>query len=143
MSLPAHFPTMRAPAGVVIDTFSNVLRTRPELLKPLIDGGAGLRDNDKFAQFARSHFALWACSSTWPRNVALDGPNRRSLERGRARRGWSRARLSASAKTHRLRYLRSRSSDQRRTPRPTRSRACGWGTSEIHLGRGAICRSPA
>src|SRR3954453_10401709 len=41
--------------GVVLDTFANVLRDRPQLVRELVDGGANLPNNDKFAQFARSH----------------------------------------------------------------------------------------
>jgi Fe-S cluster assembly scaffold protein SufB len=44
-------------AGVVLDTFSNVLRTRPELIRDAISGGATLPAGDKFAQLSR---ALWA-----------------------------------------------------------------------------------
>src|SRR5687767_9751179 len=55
-------------AGVVVDTFANVLRERPQLLREVIDGGASLPADDKFAQFARSHAALGVLVHV-PRNV--------------------------------------------------------------------------
>ena len=60
-------------AGVVIDTFANVLRERPKLLREAIDGDTSLPLNDKFAQFARSHAALGLLIHV-PRNVALEQP---------------------------------------------------------------------
>jgi Fe-S cluster assembly scaffold protein SufB len=60
-------------AGVVIDTFRNVLRDRPQLLRDVIDGGTSLPLNDKFAQFARSHAALGLLVHV-PRNVTLEQP---------------------------------------------------------------------
>src|SRR3954454_3547127 len=60
-------------AGVVINTFANVLREKPELLRELLDGGPNLPANDKFAQFARSHAALGLLIHV-PRNVVLERP---------------------------------------------------------------------
>ena len=60
-------------AGVVIDTFQNVLRDRPQLLRDVIDGGTSLPSNDKFAQFARSHAALGLLVHV-PAGVALEQP---------------------------------------------------------------------
>jgi Fe-S cluster assembly protein SufB len=45
-------------AGVVVDTFANVLRSRPQLLRAVIEGGRTLPANDKFAQLARSTAAI-------------------------------------------------------------------------------------
>lgn len=60
-------------AGVIVDTFANVLRERPNLIRELIDGGTHLPTNDKFAQFARSHAATGLLVHV-PRNVNLDRP---------------------------------------------------------------------
>jgi len=43
-------------AGVIVDTFANVLRSRPELLQRFLPGAPSLPGNDRFAQLAR---ALW------------------------------------------------------------------------------------
>jgi Fe-S cluster assembly scaffold protein SufB len=59
--------------GVIIDTFANVLRQRPELLRAVIDGGASLPANDKFAQFARSHSSMGVFVHV-PAGVALEQP---------------------------------------------------------------------
>lgn len=60
-------------AGMVIDTFANVLKDRPELLHEALEGGNTLPVNDKFAQFARSHNALGLLVHV-PQNVALEKP---------------------------------------------------------------------
>jgi Fe-S cluster assembly scaffold protein SufB len=60
-------------AGVVVDTFANILQERPKLLREAIDGGTSLPLNDKFAQFARSHAALGLLIHV-PRSVALEQP---------------------------------------------------------------------
>lgn len=60
-------------AGVIVDTFANVLRERPQLLREVIDGGASLPADDKFAQFARSHAALGVLVHV-PKGVALEQP---------------------------------------------------------------------
>src|SRR3954447_23066336 len=59
--------------GVVVDTFANMLRDKPEVLRELLDGSPNLPANDKFAQFARSHAALGLFIHV-PRNVALEQP---------------------------------------------------------------------
>src|SRR4051794_32808038 len=60
-------------AGVIIDTFANVLRDKPQLLEPLLVGESSLPLDDKFAQFARSHFGIGLFVHV-PRNVALTQP---------------------------------------------------------------------
>lgn len=44
--------------GLVVDTFANVLRSQPELLRPLLEGGTTLPMDDKFAQFSRAGMAI-------------------------------------------------------------------------------------
>ncbi len=60
-------------AGVIVDTFQSVLRTRPQLLSDALAGGETLPDDDKFAQFARSHAALGLLIHV-PKGVALERP---------------------------------------------------------------------
>ena len=60
-------------AGVVIDTFANVLKTRPELLQRALTGAPTLPENDKFAQLARSHSALGLLIHV-PAGAALSQP---------------------------------------------------------------------
>jgi Fe-S cluster assembly scaffold protein SufB len=59
--------------GVVLDTFANVLRQRPQLLRDALAGGTTLPENDKFAQFARAHSALGVLIHV-PDGVALEEP---------------------------------------------------------------------
>jgi Fe-S cluster assembly scaffold protein SufB len=60
-------------AGVVVDTFANVLKKDPEALRTALDGGATLPADDKFAQFARSHASIGLYIHV-PRAVELDKP---------------------------------------------------------------------
>jgi Fe-S cluster assembly scaffold protein SufB len=60
-------------AGVIVDTFANVLRDRPALLRDAIEGGATLPDNDKFAQFTRGHAALGVLVHV-PAGVTVERP---------------------------------------------------------------------
>lgn len=62
-----------AAAGVVVDTFRNVLQARPELLRAAIEGGATLPENDKFGQLARAASAVGVLVQV-PAGVELDGP---------------------------------------------------------------------
>jgi Fe-S cluster assembly protein SufB len=41
-------------AGVVVDTFANVLRTQPELIRRIVEAGASLPGDDRLAQLARA-----------------------------------------------------------------------------------------
>jgi len=47
-----------AAKGVLVDTFENVLRRDPGLLRRLLDGGNTLPTNDRFAQVARAAYSL-------------------------------------------------------------------------------------
>ncbi len=60
-------------AGVEIDTFANVLKSQPDTLKAALGGGNTLPENDKFAQFARSHAAIGIYVHV-PRGAALEKP---------------------------------------------------------------------
>jgi Fe-S cluster assembly protein SufD len=47
-------------AGVVVDTFANVLRSHPALLGEILEGARTLPDDDIFAQLARATYAVGA-----------------------------------------------------------------------------------
>ncbi len=65
-------PEARA-AGVTVDTFANVLRRDPALLRGLIDGGGTLPDDDRWAQVSRAGFAIGVLVHV-PDGVDLAGP---------------------------------------------------------------------
>ena len=60
-------------AGVVVDTFRNLLRSRPQLLRSLIEGGGSLQADDKFAQLSRAVSALGVLIHV-PDGVVLHDP---------------------------------------------------------------------
>jgi Fe-S cluster assembly scaffold protein SufB len=60
-------------AGVVLDSFRNVLRSRPELVRSTIEGGSSLPANDRFAQLTRATFAAGAVLHV-PDGVQLQEP---------------------------------------------------------------------
>ncbi len=60
-------------AGVVVDTFANVLRDRPELLEEILKGQATLPADDAFAQVARATYAVGALVHV-PPGVHLSAP---------------------------------------------------------------------
>ena len=60
-------------AGVVVDTFANVLRDRPELLREILEGRTTLPADDVFAQLARAAYAVGALVHV-PPGVHLSEP---------------------------------------------------------------------
>jgi Fe-S cluster assembly protein SufB len=60
-------------AGVVVDTFANVLRSRPELLRGALEAVGSLPEDDKFAQLARAASAVGVLVHV-PDGVELEGP---------------------------------------------------------------------
>jgi Fe-S cluster assembly scaffold protein SufB len=63
-------------AGVVFDTLHNALRQRPDLAahaRSLVEGGATLPENDKFAQLARALSTIGLFVHV-PAGITLDGP---------------------------------------------------------------------
>lgn len=60
-------------AGVIVDTFANVIGSRPDLLRKLLEGGATLPKTDKFAQLARATAAIGVVVHV-PDGVTLEGP---------------------------------------------------------------------
>jgi Fe-S cluster assembly scaffold protein SufB len=119
-------------AGVIVDTFANVLRARPELIKDAVAGGASLPEDDKFAQFARAHAALGLFIHV-PAGVALAEPLVLRWSAGAAGRGLV-ARtvidLGANAEASIL-------EEQLPSAAPDGKQAMWWGTTEIRLADGA------
>ncbi len=62
-----------AAKGVIVDTFAHVLRRDPELLRRLIEGGATLPTDDRFAQIARAAYEIGVLVYV-PDGVAVNGP---------------------------------------------------------------------
>ena len=122
-------------AGVVVDTFANVLRDRPELLKAELDGAPNLPDNDKFAQFARSHSALGLFVHV-PRNVALRAPIVIRWSAGEPGRGLISRSLVSLGENAEAKILEEQV-DSEAHEAADEKQSLWWGTSEVHLGRGA------
>ncbi|MEO6350031.1 MAG: SufD family Fe-S cluster assembly protein [Candidatus Limnocylindrales bacterium] len=123
-----------AEQGVIVDSFANVLRDRPQLLRDAIDGGKTLPVNDKFAQFARSHAALGVFIHV-PRNVALAKPIVLRWACGAPGRGLiSRTFLdigtnaSVSVLEEQVPSVEPEQSD---------AQSLWWGTTEVRLAQGA------
>ena len=124
-------------AGVVIDTFANVLKERPELLRDAIDGGTSLPDNDKFAQFARSHFALGVVVHV-PRNVALEKPIVVRWAAGEPGRGLVARTLIDLAENASVSVLEEQvPTDAADATTQEAAQSMWWGTTEVCLARGA------
>ncbi len=62
-----------ASRGVVADTFANVLRRDPELLRRVIEGGSTLPADDRFGQFARAAYQVGVLVHV-PDGVELEDP---------------------------------------------------------------------
>jgi len=122
-------------AGVVVDTFANVLRDKPDLLKAELDGSPNLPINDKFAQFARSHSALGLFVHV-PRNVALEQPIVIRWSAGEPGRGLVSRSVVSLAENAQAKILEEQV-DSEAHDKADEKQSLWWGTSELHLGRGA------
>ena len=121
-------------AGLVVDTFANVLRSNPDSLKTALDGGATLPADDKFAQFARSHAAIGIYVNV-PPGAALDKPIVLRWAAGQPGKGLvSRSLIdvgegaSASVFEEQVPSVEHTESD---------AQSLWWGTTEVRLARGA------
>jgi len=121
-------------AGVVIDTFANVLKSRPELIKAAIDDGNTLPADDKFAQFARSHWALGLLIHV-PPNVALDKPIVVRWAAGRAGKGLVSRTLIDVGENASVSVLEEQLPSDESVASDTQS--LWWGTTEVRLNQGA------
>jgi Fe-S cluster assembly protein SufB len=122
-------------AGVVIDTFANVLRDRPELLREAIDGGPSLPQNDKLAQFARSHAALGLLVHV-PQDVALEQPIVIRWSAGVPGRGLVSRSVISLGQNAQASVLEEQIATEAH-PSPTDKQSLWWGTTEVHLATGA------
>jgi Fe-S cluster assembly scaffold protein SufB len=120
-------------AGVVVDTFANVIRERPDLLREAIDGGTSLPDDDKFAQFARSHAQIGLVIHV-PRNVELERPIVVRWAAGVAGQGLVSRTVVTLAENASARILEEQVPSTGDAPT---GQSLWWGTTEVVLGRGA------
>jgi Fe-S cluster assembly scaffold protein SufB len=120
-------------AGVVVDTFANVLRDRPELLRSAIEGGTSLPVDDKFAQFARAHAALGVLVHV-PAGAVLERPIVLRWSVGRPGKGLVSRTVVALAENASASVL------EEQVPGTTiadGAQSLWWGTSEVLLADGA------
>ena len=122
--------------GVVLDTFANVLRDRPELVREALDGGTHLPTDDKFAQFTRSHFGLGVVVHV-PRNVVLDEPIVVRWGAGEAGRGLVSRTLVTFGENAQAKILEEQVSSMATEPAPDDRQSLWTGTAEVILGGGA------
>jgi Fe-S cluster assembly scaffold protein SufB len=122
-------------AGVVIDTFANVLRDKPELLRELLDGGPNLPATDKFAQFARSHAALGLLIHV-PRNVVLERPIVVRWSAGAAGRGLVSRTVISLGENAQAQILEEQVASEAHAAADEKQ-SLWWGTTEVRLARGA------
>ncbi|HWH24096.1 MAG TPA: SufD family Fe-S cluster assembly protein [Candidatus Limnocylindria bacterium] len=127
-------------AGVVVDTFANVLRTRPQLLREAIGAGDSLPADDKFAQFARAHAALGILVHV-PAGVVVERPIVIRWSAGAAGRGLvarTVVSIGANAQASVLEeQLPSRAGEAAPAPAADEAQSLWWGTTELRLADGA------
>lgn len=123
-------------AGVIIDSFAEVLRERPDLLRSWIDRSATLPPNDAFAQVPRAGSSLGLVVYI-PDGVTLHAPIVLRSTMGVAGSGLiSRSVVSLGADAHAsvLEEQLPAGSDPADVDAP---QSLWWGTSEVLLGDGA------
>jgi Fe-S cluster assembly scaffold protein SufB len=120
-------------AGLVVDTFANVLRDRPELLRDVIEGGATLPTNDKFAQFARAHAALGVVVRV-PAGVVLERPIVLRWSMGASGRGLVARTVISLAENASASLLEEQVPS---TAEANGAQSLWWGTTEVRLADGA------
>jgi Fe-S cluster assembly scaffold protein SufB len=122
-------------AGVVVDTFANVLRTRGDQVQSLIAGGKTLPANDKFAQLARATAAIGVLVHV-PDGVTLNDPIVLRWSAGESGRGLlGRTVISLGRDAH-ARLLEEQV-DSVESAGPDRGQALWSGTTEVILDEGA------
>jgi Fe-S cluster assembly scaffold protein SufB len=121
--------------GVVIDTFANVLRDHPQLLRDAIDGAPNLPANDKLAQFARAHAVLGLFIHV-PRNVVLEQPIVVRWSMGAPGRGLVSRSVVSLGENAEASVLEEQVASEAH-PAATDKQSLWWGTSEVHLAAGA------
>ena len=121
-------------AGVVVDTFSNVLRHRPQLLRDVIGGGASLPENDKLAQLARASAALGVVIHV-PAGVTLEQPIVLRWAAGRPGRGLVSRTVICLGEGAQATVLEEQVPTDD-TPAHG-GQSMWWGTTEVHLAAGS------
>jgi Fe-S cluster assembly protein SufB/Fe-S cluster assembly protein SufD len=122
-------------SGVIIDTFANILRDKPQLLRAAIEGGKSLPDNDKLAQFARAHAALGLFVHV-PRDVVLEQPIVVRWSMGEPGRGLVSRLVIAIGENAQASVLEEQVASEAH-PTATEKQSLWWGTTEVHLAAGA------
>ncbi len=123
-------------AGVVIDTFADVLKDRPKLLREVLGGGSTLPANDKFAQFARSHAALGLFIHV-PRNVALTKPIVVRWAAGHPGRGLVARTLIDVGENASISVVEEQLSSDPSPDSGSDAQSLWWGTTEVRMAQGA------
>ncbi|MEP7360553.1 MAG: SufD family Fe-S cluster assembly protein [Chloroflexota bacterium] len=121
--------------GVIIDTFANMLRDQPQLLREVIDGGKSLPDNDKLAQFARAHAVLGLFIHV-PANVALEQPIVVRWSAGTPGRGLVSRSVISLGENSQATILEEQVASEAH-PTQDEKQSLWWGTTEVHIGNGA------
>jgi Fe-S cluster assembly scaffold protein SufB len=119
-------------AGVVVDTFSNVLRRDPALLRRLIEGGATLPSDDRFAQASRAAFTIGVLVHV-PPSVRLRGPIVVRWSAGAAGRGLLSRTVISLGRGAQASLLEEHVA----SVLPNGAQSLWAGTSEVLLGAGA------
>ncbi|MEO7117797.1 MAG: SufD family Fe-S cluster assembly protein, partial [Candidatus Limnocylindrales bacterium] len=123
-------------AGVVVDTFANVLATRPGLLQPVIEGGRSLPADDAFAQVARAVAAVGVLIHV-PAGVSLDAPIVLRWGVGAGGRGLiSRSVISLGEGAH-AKVLEEQVDSGVGDTSAVDRHSLWWGTTEIDLAQGS------
>lgn len=124
-------------AGVVIDTFANVLKVRPELVRDALDGGSTLPANDKLAQFARGHAALGLLIHV-PRNVALTQPIVLRWAAGHPGRGLVSRTLIDLGENASVSVVEEQVDSDPSAQPESELQSLWWGTTEVRLAQAAV-----
>jgi Fe-S cluster assembly scaffold protein SufB len=120
-------------AGVIVDSFANVLRSQPALLERFLPGGVSLPPNDRIGQLAR---ALWTVGALVyvPAGVVVEAPIVVRWDVGRGGRGLVSRTLVVLEEGARATVLDEQSPS---VDDGSGSQALWWGTLEVRLGPGA------
>jgi len=120
-------------AGVVLDTFDNVLRERPHLLQDAVEGAATLPLDDKFAQFARAHYALGLLVHV-PDGAVLERPIVLRWSSGAPGKGLVSRTVVTLGENASASILEEQLAS---VTKPNGEQSLWWGTTEVMLGDGA------
>ena len=120
-------------AGVVVDTFQNVFRRRPELVRKAIEGGRSLPADDAFAQVARAASVIGVLVLV-PAGVTMDAPIVLRWGAGVSGRGLISRTVVVLGDGARASLLEEHVASPRASDA---TQSLWWGTLEVQLGAGA------